>query len=154
MVVFMKQRKTRQVSSMNHSARPTVSPVVNIVFAWNLFCFEKWGRTDNMCKNNDHYRAAVTVGWPRGSTTSSSKITFGKLYLMAKIHAIKCIYIYCNKCVWKLSKNPVLKNSNFEIVVSCWPVCIRVEMCKVLPKISLATSFRKWFVPIYLANFW
>ena len=34
------------VSSMIHSAWPTVSPVANIVFTWNLFCFEKWGRTD------------------------------------------------------------------------------------------------------------
>ena len=33
---------TRQVSSMIHSARPTVSPVANIVFAWNLFCFAKF----------------------------------------------------------------------------------------------------------------
>ena len=39
---------------MIHSARPAVSPVANIVFA--LFCFarfEKWGRTDDMCENND-----------------------------------------------------------------------------------------------------
>ena len=34
----------RQVSSMIHSAKPTASPVVNIVFTWNLFCFEKCGR--------------------------------------------------------------------------------------------------------------
>ena len=37
--------KARQVFSMIHSARPTVSLVANIVFALNLFCFEKWGRT-------------------------------------------------------------------------------------------------------------
>ena len=30
---------TRQLSLMIHSARPTVSPEVNIVLAWNLFCF-------------------------------------------------------------------------------------------------------------------
>ena len=37
---------TRHVSSMIYSARPIVLPVVNIVFAWNLFCFENWdGRT-------------------------------------------------------------------------------------------------------------
>ena len=35
-------RVTRQVSSMIHSARPTVSPVVSIVFAWNLFCFARF----------------------------------------------------------------------------------------------------------------
>ena len=52
---------------MIHSARPTVSPVANIVFA--LFCFARFvvflffldlksedGRTDDMCKNNDPYR--------------------------------------------------------------------------------------------------
>ena len=47
------------------SARPTVSPVVNIVFAWNLFClldFEKWGQTDNKCENKDHYRLWQWVG--------------------------------------------------------------------------------------------
>ena len=46
-------RKIRQVSSMIHSARPTVSTVVNIV------CFARFPkvgtdvRTDNMCENND-----------------------------------------------------------------------------------------------------
>ena len=39
---------------MIHSAKPIVSPVANIVFAWNLFSFKKWERTDDMCKNNDH----------------------------------------------------------------------------------------------------
>ena len=56
---------TRQVSSMIHSARPTISPVANIVFALTLFCFEKWGRTDgrtdDMCKNNDHYQQRLWV---------------------------------------------------------------------------------------------
>ena len=57
---------TRKLSSMIHSARTTVSPVMNIVFTWNLLCFEKWGRTEGhtcayvpvreyMCENNDHY---------------------------------------------------------------------------------------------------
>ena len=63
----------RQVSSMIHSSRPTVSPVVNIVFAWNLFCFEKWGQTYRRT-NGRHVQKqwslpAVTVGWPRGSTS-------------------------------------------------------------------------------------
>ena len=51
---------------MIHSARLTVSPVANMVFTWNLFRFEKWGRTDgqsdDMCKNNDHYRPWLWVG--------------------------------------------------------------------------------------------
>ena len=53
---------TRQVSSMIHSARPMVPPVVNIVF-FSFTRFVKWPRTDgrtdvrtdDMCKNNDHY---------------------------------------------------------------------------------------------------
>ena len=58
---------TRQVPSMIHSARPTVSPVVNIVFTcYVLLDFEKWGRTD-MCENSDPYR--LTAGWPSGSIT-------------------------------------------------------------------------------------
>ena len=57
---------TRQVSSMIHSARPTVSPVANIVFA--LFCFARFWkvgtdrRTVDMCKNNYHYRPWLWVG--------------------------------------------------------------------------------------------
>ena len=65
-----KRKKTKQVSSMIHSARPTVSIVsVNIVFAWIfvLLYFENSGRTD-MCENNYHYY--VTMGWPRGSILS------------------------------------------------------------------------------------
>ena len=50
--------RTRHVSSMIHSARLTVSPVVtlNIEFCFDLLDFEKWemhARTDNMCKNNE-----------------------------------------------------------------------------------------------------
>ena len=65
---WTKLEGTRQVSSMIHSARPTDPPAVNIVFAWNLFCFarfwevETYLRTDNMCKNNDHYRPWLWVG--------------------------------------------------------------------------------------------
>ena len=46
---------------MIHAARPTVSPVVNIVLLEICFVFldfEQWGRTDgrtdNTCENNDH----------------------------------------------------------------------------------------------------
>ena len=64
---FRKTKQTRQVSSMIHSARPTVSPVANIiVFALICFVCEKWGRTDgrtdDMRKNNDHYRPWLWVG--------------------------------------------------------------------------------------------
>ena len=55
---------TRQVSSLIHSARPTVSPVENIVFA--LFCFARfwkvWWWTDVQW-----FLPVVSVGWPSGS---------------------------------------------------------------------------------------
>ena len=44
------------------------SPVVNIVFTWNLSCFARFwkvetdGRTDKMYENNDHYRPWLWVG--------------------------------------------------------------------------------------------
>ena len=41
---------------MIHSAIPTVSPVVfSLEICFVLQDFEKWGRTDKMCENNDHY---------------------------------------------------------------------------------------------------
>ena len=51
---------------MIYSARPKV------IFTWNLFCFamidyEKLGRTDNFCENNDYYLSDVIVGQPRRS---------------------------------------------------------------------------------------
>ena len=68
---FMAKTKTRHVLSMIHSARPTVLLVVNIVFAWNLLCFEKWGRTYVRTYGRHVQKQwslpPVTVGWPRGS---------------------------------------------------------------------------------------
>ena len=58
---------TRQVCHQR-SNRPTVSPVANIVFAWNWFLFWKVGMdgwTDDMCKNNYSYRP-----WQSGSITN------------------------------------------------------------------------------------
>ena len=69
---------TRQVSSMIHSARPTVSQVVNIVFVWNLFCFARFWKavTDGQLWKQwrlpvwKQWRLpAVTVGRPSGSIT-------------------------------------------------------------------------------------
>ena len=55
---------TRHVSSKIHSARPTVSPVATIIFYLFVLLDLKSGdgRTDNMCKNNDHYRPGLWVG--------------------------------------------------------------------------------------------
>ena len=51
---------------MIHSARPTGSPVVIIVFSWKMFCFWKSGtdgRTDDMCGN------MITTGRDCGSVS-------------------------------------------------------------------------------------
>ena len=65
---------------MIHSAKPTVSPVANIVFC--LFClldFKKWGRTDGRT-NGRHVQKqwslpAVTVGRPSGSINIKQEYT-------------------------------------------------------------------------------
>ena len=62
---------TRHVVSMIHSARPTVSPVANIVFTlFVVLDIEKWGRTDSYERKQGSI-PAVTVGWPSGSITIS-----------------------------------------------------------------------------------
>ena len=55
---------TRQVSSMIHSTRPTVTPEANIVFCCFVLLDLKSGdgRTDNKCENNDPYRPRLWVG--------------------------------------------------------------------------------------------
>ena len=46
---------------MIHSARPTVSPVANVVFTWNCFGFLDFdGRMT--FENNDHYWLWLWVG--------------------------------------------------------------------------------------------
>ena len=52
---------------MIHSARPYRPAVVNIVFHWNLFCFETWGRTYGQHVRKQWSLSTVTVGRPRGS---------------------------------------------------------------------------------------
>ena len=56
---------------MIHSVRPTVLPVANFVFVWNLFYFEQWGRTDGRTDGRHVQKQlslpTVTVGRPRGS---------------------------------------------------------------------------------------
>ena len=73
-----KQKLTRQLSSMIHSARSTVSPVVNIPFT--MFCFasfEMWGRTDGQHVLKQSSLPAVTVTWPSGSILTTGKIYIG-----------------------------------------------------------------------------
>ena len=75
---------TRQVSSMIHSARPTptVLPVVNIVFEWNLLSFARFwkvetgGQTDGQHVRKQWSLPAVTVGQLSGSTTLQEKKMF------------------------------------------------------------------------------
>ena len=50
------------MSSMIHSARPTVSTVENIVVGLNLFCLWKVGTDGRHVQKNDHYRPWLWVG--------------------------------------------------------------------------------------------
>ena len=58
---------TQVVSSVIHSARPTVLPVMNIVFTWNLFCFARFWKvgTDGQII---HAKTIITTGLECGST--------------------------------------------------------------------------------------
>ena len=51
---------------MIHSARPTVSPRANILFTWNLFCFETWGRTNGW---TTCAKTMITIGRDCGSAS-------------------------------------------------------------------------------------
>ena len=65
-----KQRKNRRMEErMIHLARPTISLVVNIVFAWYLFCFARFWKvgTDGQHVRKQWSLSAVTVGRPSGS---------------------------------------------------------------------------------------
>ena len=61
------------MSSMIHSARPTLSPVANIVFA--LFCFARFWKvgTDGRHVQKQWSLLAVTAGQQSGSKMSSSQ---------------------------------------------------------------------------------
>ena len=63
---------------MIHSARPTVSPVANIVFALHLFCFEEWGRTDRRT-NGRHVQKQWSLPAVEGGSASWINILEVKL---------------------------------------------------------------------------
>ena len=62
----LKYHITRQVSSMIHSAKPEVQPVAITIFTLNVFCFEKWGRTDG---RTTCVKIMITTGRDCGSTS-------------------------------------------------------------------------------------
>ena len=71
---------------MIHSARPTVSPVANIVFALNLFCFEKWGRTT--CA-----KTVITTGRDSGSSSWIKKRQWSSTIHMASFTVLPIVNI-------------------------------------------------------------
>ena len=77
-------RRTRKVSSMIHSARPTVSPVENIVFAWNLFCFARFWKL-GMDGRITRAKTMITTGRDCGS---AEWIKRWKLELFIIFHTI------------------------------------------------------------------
>ena len=71
---------------MIHSARPIVSPVVNIVFAWNLFCFARfWKVGTDVWTEGQHVRKQWSLPAERinleFSSTKQSEIS---LHMMLK----------------------------------------------------------------------
>ena len=87
---------------MIHSARLTVSPVVNIVFAWNMFCFVRfwkagtYGRTDIMCENYYPYRSWLWVGWvDQFLKEKSAKIIIYNLLFKASFFAKRYPQVSC-----------------------------------------------------------
>ena len=57
----LRKKKSRQVSSMIHSARPTVSPVVDIVFTWNLFCLARFWKVGTNIRTDGRTTRAKTM---------------------------------------------------------------------------------------------
>ena len=81
---------TRQVSSIQ-SARPTVSPEMNIVFAWNLFCFARFWKVR---MDGQHVRKlpAMSLGRPSGSKNLSC-IYIGPLTTVTRSNLKSCLDI-------------------------------------------------------------
>ena len=63
-LINQKEETKKKSMKMIHSARPTVSPVVNIIFVWNLLCFARFW----------------TVGRPSGSKELMKMIWSKDLY--------------------------------------------------------------------------
>ena len=64
---YLKTVITRQVPSMIHLATPTVSPVVNIVFAWNLFYFARFWKVGTYICTDNIVKTMITTGRDWGS---------------------------------------------------------------------------------------
>ena len=89
------KKKTRQVSSMIHSARPIVAPLANIVFGCFVFLDLKSGngRTDgrtDMCKNNYAYLPDFGLAeWIKKRET---------FYKHFSLHGYDLLNLFCNEC--------------------------------------------------------
>ena len=80
---FKNLEQTRQVSSMFHSARPTLSPVANIVFALIIFALKSGdGRTT--CA-----KTMITTGHDCGSALVDQLFTLANLYNLIVLNAAK-----------------------------------------------------------------
>ena len=93
-------------------ARPTVSPVVNIVFAWNLFSFARFWKVE---VDGQHVRKqwslpAVTVGRPSGSICPLFSFICESTYRSDNLRVLETTY--------KKEKNRVSTNKNERNF--CW----------------------------------
>ena len=61
MSIMTKKRRTRQESSMIHSASPQSRPAVIVAWFWS---FGTDGQTYTLCENSDHYRSGLwSASW-------------------------------------------------------------------------------------------
>ena len=127
---------------MTHSAKPTVSPVANIVFC--LFClldFKKWGRTDgqtdDMCKNNDPYRLWLWAGrvdqFCLSCLSRCTSLFWGVTFKQIILHShftsmfqsaakhfnenLEVVLFLCSMYIWCASKDKYHNTQNFSYYV-------------------------------------
>ena len=93
---------TGQVSSMIHSARHIVA---NIVFAWNLFCFEKW----MTCA-----KTKITTGRDCGSAWWINKTNnyYRKKFVSFICHQNFCFFVHSFNYWWIIIKWFTLLSAN------------------------------------------
>ena len=133
---------------MIHLSIPTVSPVVNIAFAWHLFCFEKWGRMDG-CTDGQHVQKqwsllAVTVGQPRGSTRHvSPMIPMARCTVLTVAITIFTWYLFCFEIFWKVRMNG--QTTCVKIVITTSRGCVLAQWINKIWNKEISTCIYKIF---------
>ena len=80
---------------------------------WNLYCFEKWRRTDDICKNNDHYMSCMWVGLVDQKVSRPERLWWCLITRdfrsskLAKVFFLLHLFYYT---MWKNTKAPWSRN--------------------------------------------